>query len=383
MTRLMAAQAFVVGALLVWSAPAPAQFVGTLAEGSHVRIDCFSADDCGPNSPRRALALERAGLLAVEIDQDAGFVRVVNAPADRARILPSATPVKVTAKLSQPELMPDTCVTVGKPYRVFDRIPEGGAGQGANWRLDTDNGTVDRGVVIPDRVGAMTIALYLKAIPTRVDYSVARVEPKEQRIPLGTVRVVPDGCSVRMTMSGNGQQTTMTYSAEYDITEFLAADGARVFFAKDRMAFWQPGTGFIDLPPEIAREAGRQMTPVDPDEIAVFGDTVEDRMIHLPLFFSEMFSLAGAQAIADGAASSETLKSTQVIPARRRPASCPQGGIGCEAFTATAFGRAIAEVTVDDSGRARRVIFSGHTVENAFDLTYGDFDILPPPWPAR
>jgi hypothetical protein len=73
----------------------------------------------------------------------------------------------------------------------------------------------------------------------------------------------------------------------------------------------------------------------------------------------------------------------QSVPeAARRPASCPQGGTGCEAFTATAFGRPIATVTVDDAGRARRVILEGGTVENAFDLTYGDFDILPPPWPA-
>lgn len=315
-------------------------------------------------------------------EQDIGFVRVVNAPADGNRIGPSAVPVTVTAKLSQPELMPDTCVTLGQPYRVFDRIPEGAAGPGANWRLDTDNGVVDNGVVIPDRLGDMTIGLTLQAIPTRVAYSVDYVAPKEQRIVLGKVRVVPDGCSVRMTMGGNGTQVVMTYSPEYDTTEILAEDGTRVFLTKDRMAFWQQDTGFIEMPPEIASDMGGQMLPIDPDELAVFGDTVEDRLTHLPLLFAELFSIDGAQSVADGAASSETLTRQTAPAAARRPASCPHGGTGCEAFTATAFGRAIATVTVDDTGRARRVILTGGTVENAFEFTYGDFDIFPPPWPA-
>jgi len=105
-------------------------------------------------------------------------------------------------------------------------------------------------------------------------------------------------------------------------------------------------------------------------------------MTHLPLLFAELFSIDGAQSVADGAASSETLTRQTVPAAARRPASCPHGGTGCEAFTATAFGRAIANVTVDDAGRARRVILTGGTVENAFEFTYGDFDIYPPPWPG-
>jgi hypothetical protein len=313
-------------------------------------------------------------------EQDIGFVRVVNAPAPGVNVTLSRAPAKVTATLRQPDVMTGQCATVGQPYRVFDFIPDGGAADDANWWLDTDNGTVDRGVVIPNRPGPMTIGLTVQDIPTRTAYSVKKITPAQKRTELGTVNVSPDGCSVRLTMAGNGRKVEMTYSADHDTTEIVGEDGARVLIAKDRFAIWQPDSGYMILPPEVATQMSAQMVPIDPDELAVYGDTVEDRMVHLPLMFSELFSLEGAQTIADGAASAEAKMQRRAPQAARTPVACPDGGGGCVAFTAKAFGRPIADVIADDVGRPRRVILAGSAEEHAFDLSYGDFDIFPPPW---
>ena len=320
----------------------------------------------------------------VRAEQDIGFLRIVNAPAPGRRILLDNAPtVPVSVRLTHADTTPRGCVTVGQPYPVFDRIPEGGAGHDANWRLETDNGRAEGGVVIPDRVGEMALGLALQAIPTRRDHSVAYEAPAEDYIGLDAVRVVADGCPVRVTLPGqDGEANGMvaTYSAAYDTTEMAMPDGTRLFVTKDQIAFWEPDRGFVFLPPDIAGSMSAQMMPVDPDELAVYGDTVEDRMIHLPLVFSEMFSVAGAKAVADGAASSETLTRQRAAPARRTAVPCPDGGTGCEAFQATAFGRVIADVVADDKGRPRSVRLSGG---REFSLSYGDFGIMPPPWSVR
>ncbi len=216
----------------------------------------------------------------------------------------------------------------------------------------------------PDKAGTYEIALE------------TRKNGRWQSQGVGKVTVHPNGCSVRAVMGRDGSQTVFTYSAQHDTTEVATDDGARVFMTRDRFAMWTPDTGFVELPPEVGAMMTPQVFPDDADELRVYGDTVEDRMAHLPLMLADLFSRSGAQAVADGAASSESLTRRRAPLSPSRPVTCPDSGSGCEAFTATAFGMATADVIVDDRGRARQVDFAGAR----FVLSYGDFQIMSPPW---
>lgn len=193
---------------------------------------------------------------------------------------------------------------------------------------------------------------------------------------VGELAVHPNGCSVRAVIGNDGSQVVFTYSAQHDTTEVIGSDGVRLFLTKDRFAMWTSDQGFVEMPPEVGTMMTPQLYPDDPDELRVYGDTVEDRMAHLPLMLADLFSRAGAQAVADGAASSESLTRQRAPLGAPRPAACPDGGTGCETFKATAFGRSIADVIVDDWGRARQVDFAG----SRFVLSYGNFEIMTPPW---
>lgn len=200
---------------------------------------------------------------------------------------------------------------------------------------------------------------------------------------VGDLTVRPNGCSIRAVMTVDGDSVVFTYSAEHDTTEFLSNDGTRMFVSKDRFAGWSPEQGYMEFPAELKAMMMPQgiPEPVDPDEIKVYGDTVEDRMVHLPKVLAELFSRSGAQAVADGAASAMaatdgSLTQKRAPLGRARPVPCPNGGEGCSAFKATAFGMMVADVIADDQGRARRVVLAGIQ----FDLNYGDFPIMPPPW---
>jgi len=292
------------------------------------------------------------------------FFRLVNAPDSyKGAAKPADYELKIEARpiaLGMPR-----CAQTGLPF-VLE--PEGFELDDAdNWRLETDNGTVDGLGVTPSHAGKMELTLEIDSLVTRAKKGIHWVKPKKTRVSLGTVEVQADDCMVRAVMGGPGRKATVTYSAAGDYSEFKIPGGGAMYHKPGDMAMWQDG-GWVAMPPQmkgIMLGAFGNQLPIPSID---FGeDAVDDGhlMPRMPQIFSKRFAWSRARK----------LPGVDGKPVRRVGTACPDGGKGCTSATVVSDGHTVP-VTFDAQGRPLHIDL-GRGATMTFE--YGLFDIRRPP----
>ncbi|WP_336097755.1 hypothetical protein [Roseovarius sp. CH_XMU1461] len=287
-----------------------------------------------------------------------GFFRVAYTPApDRA-----AGAAKFLLKIgTRPvDFTPPDCFQAGQAGAfLVDGFGDLAPG---NWRLHSDNGTVEGLVVTPARAGKITVSLDIDSPVTRGETGITPKRPKRSRVALGTFDVAAEDCMVRLTMG----PAVFTYVARGSYTEIIAPGGEAMYFGAQDLAAWQGGH-WVNVP---AMAKGMILGKMKQGSAGlVFDypgahDAEGDFMSQMPRIWAERFSWSRLRKAAapDGGSP------------KRRAAPCPDGGTGCRETVIAMDGHEVP-VLFDAQGRPRRVVFDGQDV--LFD--YGSFPARRPP----
>ncbi|WP_274423714.1 hypothetical protein [Chelativorans sp. YIM 93263] len=220
-----------------------------------------------------------------------GFVRVVNAPSQaQGDAKPNEFELRVSARPI--EFGPPICFQAGEPS-TFDTNgfdPD----EGTNWRLTTDNGTVNGVTITPAGAGEMNVHLEIDSPITRADTGLAPVEPATTKVKLGRFDVMDEDC----ILVGN---MTAHFSGAF------AGSPNEIPFAEKATVRWQAvlniETGSPETETDPVTEKERLVYPDDGSEWMLSGSYLHERCApgHPEIcnyWTEEIFS--GAGSIADG-----------------------------------------------------------------------------------
>ena len=233
---------------------------------------------------------------------------------------------------------------------------------GFNWRLKTDNGTVNGVSITPERAGSIIVTVEIDSPVTRRDGTLQRVAPDRTEVELGRFDVVGEPCMVRITAG----PTEMTWNAQGGYTEFSLPGGTGVYFSSTDVAAFERG-GWVPIPTMAKAMLLRNIGVSNPAVGALMSGADGDPGLfvsRMPLEFSRRFAWTNLRnAIGpDGE------------PRKRSHAPCPVGGSGCAQTTFLMDGVQVP-VVLDSQGRPLRVTFQGQAIEFA----YGIWSIQRPP----
>ena len=313
-------------------------------------------------------------------------------------------------------LTPLTCPTVGEAQTVLNLdLVDPDAG---NWRIESDNGTVNGFYVTPARLGRMTLTLVIDSPVTRRPGSLKPVKTELRRLPLGTYRVTDGrGCMIRMELDDPAGGFVATWNPDGDYTEYRGRDDdARIYISQTDLAMFDPARGWLPEPEEVrlqmlSRYMGMQamldLIPRDAERAIV--ERGERAGRHLPTAMVEAFSVANLARVspatleaarAAGAGGAGTAEPDPVaaldlrraqdralaaaarqmragFDRRERRASCPDGSSGCRRVDFGMPGLGSIAVVAGLHGRPLEVGMPGMTAP--FRFAYGDFPIARPP----
>ena len=303
---------------------------------------------------------EKLMLIGSEPWEELGFLRIVNAPPE-AQGEAAHDPFVLRLGAKPIDFGMPACFRAGEPVTLdthnFSRD------DAANWRLGSDNGTVDNVTVTPAQAGTMTISLEVDSPITRQNGSIERVgPPASNKIDLGTFDVVDGDCMVRLIAGG----AELTYSASGGYTEARVPSGEAIYFSDGDLAAWEGGR-WMPIPPmakAMMMQNMGQMSPAVGSLMSSADGDPESFMARMPLEFSRRFSW-------------DNLRNTRGPDGGRPQRSrtdCPKGGSGCSRTTFLMTGNPVP-VIFDAQDRPVHVEFMGHAME--FD--YGSWDIRRPP----
>ena len=288
-----------------------------------------------------------------------GLTRVVYAPKTLAP--EGAAPTRFTLQVTtQPiQFNPPACFQAGQAAALepvgFDPA------RADNWRLTTNNGTVDGLTVTPARAGKMELRLEVDSPVTRAPDTIAPKRPAVAKVSLGDFDVASTNCMIRLTMG----RVQITYSTDGSYSEFQAPTGETMYFGPYDMALFHNGWQVV---PEMAKQMilSRMVAqmPVD-GHVAPGEDEAQGVFLsRMPHAFSKRFAWANLRGTRD----------VNGNRARRVAADCPDGGSGCSGTTFSMDGNAVP-VVFDAQRRPVSVQISSETMR----FEYGYWDIRRPP----
>ncbi len=302
---------------------------------------------------------ESVMLDGTDAPEELGFLRVLNAPRQpEGQATENAFEVRVRARPIAFES--PACFQAGLPATMITEGFE--PDEGFNWRLKTDNGTVDGVSITPERAGTMTVVVEIDSPVTRRDGTLQRVEPERTEVELGSFDVLGEPCMVRMTTG----PTVMTWNAQGHYTEFSMPGGIGVYYSSSDLAVFERG-GWVSVPPIAKTMLLNNMQASNPGMGALMSGVEGDAGVfasRMPLEFSQRFAWTNLRNATgpDGE------------PAKRSRTPCPSGGSGC-AQTTILMGGVPVPVVLDAQGRPLRLTMQGQAIEFA----YGVWNIRRPP----
>lgn len=295
-----------------------------------------------------------------------GFFRIVHAPKSLT-MTEDEVAFTLQARASPVDEPSMACLQTGMPQAVD--FGENDITRATNWRLISDNGTVEGLEITPARAGQISLALEVDSIITRQEGRFEPAQPRTTTIPLGTFPVSDNPCMIRFTLTGVGKDgalvQTFTFDGEY--TEIAHRHDEAMYFSADRMMNYSDGE-WIEFPPQVQAMMApmiaelSQPYPLAPgeDEVATDGPAW-GRGPHMA---SKRFAWASVRDMVgpDGK------------PLQRTRIACPTGGTGCTTTTFAGSGRMVTLV-FDAQGRPLHLDFG----TGAMTFEYGNWPIRRPP----
>lgn len=304
--------------------------------------------------------------------EEMGLYRIVHAPqaldTDRA-----ASAFTLQARMNPVEVSTPICFQQGMTEAIeftgFD------ATLVQNWRLTTDNGTVNGLEITPEKAGEISITLEIDSPITRQSGSLAPAKPRTTQVALGTFPVTSETCMIRLTTTipSEGRGAVMTFSYDGEYSEMSAEPGTAIYWSANDMIFYTDGH-WQNLPPQVkAMMLPKLMEGIGlPDALAPGEDEVALGGIffgRMPHAFSKRFSWSTLKTVpgADGK------------PVRRKRAECPRKGEGCTTATFVMDGQPMIPVIFDPHGRPAKVTFNNGGESAIIEFEYGNWPIRRPP----
>jgi hypothetical protein len=292
--------------------------------------------------------------------EELGLSRVVYAPSSMAGEDTDPSAFRLRVRVTPIEFAPPVCFQAGQPSSLtpvgFD--PD----RTDNWRLETDNGTVDGLSLTPAHAGEMEVRVVIDNPVTRQTGSLAPKKPATTEVSLGTYDVADDDCMIRMTAG----PAVITYTTKGSYSEYLAPTGDAIYWAPMDLAVYH--NGWQDVPP-MARQmmVGRMATQIPATGYVAPGEDEAQGVFlsRMPHAYSKRFAWAAVR---------EAFDIDGASPPKRRAADCPDGGTGCTMTTLSMDGHAVP-IFFDAQRRPVRVTLNGENV----DFEYGTWQIRRPP----
>jgi hypothetical protein len=300
-----------------------------------------------------------------EPTDELGFVRIVNAP-EQFRLGAAENSFVLQVQSNPIEFGPPDCFQAGKPAE-FEAIGFD-VEQTDNWRLTTNNGSVNGLKVTPARTGKMEVFVEIDSPVTRKAGTFHPVEPEKTRVSLGKFEVIDKDCMVRMS---SGNEFIVTFSSIDDYSEFsVPAENVGMYLRKGDVALydngWQPipAQAHPMIVAMFNTNINAQVGPVFDIAHPKAGKMEPFQMHRFPSSFAERFGWRNLRSA----------PSPDQKPSRRKPAPCIYSDGGCTTADFLVQGQHFS-VIFDSMLRPERLIFANITV----DFEYGVFKIRRPP----